>query len=389
MRRCFTLMSAAALLSFMATSHANGIANGLAKALENATWNLDARLRYEHVDDSVRRNAEALTLRTRLGYRSGDLAGVSLLLEGMDSRPLFGIDDFAPKRPGFAVIADPAKTAVNQALIRYRGLPGVDLSIGRQRLIFDNARHIGNVGWRQNEQTYDGVTLHVEPVPGLRASYAYLDQVNGVAPAGDANVASHLINLRYGGFTAATLTGYGYFLDDEDTDVSSDTAGVRFTGSRDVEPVTLGYGAEFARQESGSFDAHYWMLQVSGRIEGVTLELTREVLGSDGGQYGFQTPLATKHGFNGWADQFLTTPDDGLRDTVVTLELPVAGAEFSARHHWFEADRGGRRYGRELNLELTRSFGAHITLGLKYARYRARSFSSNTDKGWIWAQLSI
>ena len=32
------------------------------------------------------------------------------------------------------------------------------------------------------------------------------------------------------------------------------------------------------------------------------------------GTVALQTPLATLHAFNGWADKFLSTPANGLRD---------------------------------------------------------------------------
>src|SRR3546814_12023345 len=44
-----------------------------------------------------------------------------------------------------------------------------------------------------------------------------------------------------------------------------------------------------------------------------------EVLGSDAGVFAFQTPLATLHKFQGWADLFLTTPSAGVRDLNFTL----------------------------------------------------------------------
>ena len=44
-----------------------------------------------------------------------------------------------------------------------------------------------------------------------------------------------------------------------------------------------------------------------------------EVLGADDGAAltSFQTPLATLHKFQGWADKFLTTPPNGIREGAV------------------------------------------------------------------------
>ncbi|TVS14187.1 MAG: hypothetical protein EA417_15550 [Gammaproteobacteria bacterium] len=97
----------AALVLLAATVASPAGASDFDRALETANWHLESRLRYEHVDDDVLANAEALTLGTRFGYESGSYQGFSVLAELIDVRTLFGINDLAPRRPGFAVIADP------------------------------------------------------------------------------------------------------------------------------------------------------------------------------------------------------------------------------------------------------------------------------------------
>src|SRR5690606_19960008 len=91
----------------------------------------------------------------------------------------------------------------------------------------------------------------------------------------------------------------------------------------------------------------------------------REVLGADGGAAltSFQTPLSTAFKFNGWADKFLTTPPDGLRDLYATagyaraLKGPVKSISLQATWHHFESDRLVRDYGDEWNLLATAKVG--------------------------------
>ena len=108
-----------------------------------------------------------------------------------------------------------------------------------------------------------------------------------------------------------------------------DTYGIRFSGSTQAGDTKLLYSAEFASQSSESvssnFDADYLMLEAGAVFKGVTAKVGYEELGSDNGAYGFSTPLATLHKFNGWADQFLGTPAQGLVDTSVTLAGKLAG----------------------------------------------------------------
>jgi len=74
------------------------------------------RLRYESVDqDNAAADAEALTLRSRLGYTTGEYKGFSATMEGEDVRIVGGVDDYTVGPTGFnsgvySVIADPETT---------------------------------------------------------------------------------------------------------------------------------------------------------------------------------------------------------------------------------------------------------------------------------------
>ena len=117
----------------------------------------DFRLRYEQNDtDNNVKTADALTLRSRLGFETAPVAGINFLIEGTNTSAL--VDDYAPETAGYNKIADPTDTALNRIQLAYNQ-DGISAIIGRQRIIFDNARMVGNVGWRQQEQTYDAVKL--------------------------------------------------------------------------------------------------------------------------------------------------------------------------------------------------------------------------------------
>ena len=74
-----------------------------------------------------------------------------------------------------------------------------------------------------------------------------------------------------------------------------------------------------------------------------------ELLGSDNG-VGFNTPLATKHKFNGWADKFLGTPGEGLEDIYLTAKGKAYGVKWVATYHDFSSDVDGIDFGSELKL---------------------------------------
>src|SRR5690606_27715787 len=118
----------------------------------------DARLRYESVDqDGLPENANALTLRTRLGYETPDWHGLKLLVEGENVTAL--VEDYNSSTNGklrYPVVPDPETTELNRLQISFTGDKG-EAVVGRQRIILVNARFVGNVGFRQNEQTFDAV----------------------------------------------------------------------------------------------------------------------------------------------------------------------------------------------------------------------------------------
>ena len=65
------------------------------------------------------------------------------------------------------------------------------------------------------------------------------------------------------------------------------------------------------------------------------------------------------HRLNGIADQFLTTPDDGLRDISISAGYKLRNigifedVRAKARYHWFESDAFNRNFGQEIDIGLS------------------------------------
>ncbi len=371
-------------------------------ALSGGTVNVDFRLRHEHVDqDTDLKDADALTLRTRLGYTTGEFHHFSAVLEFEDSRDL-GVDDYndgTGSNPRYSVVADPETTELDQLYLQFRRW-GAVTRLGRQVITLDNHRFIGDVGWRQDRQTFDAFSLAWKLRDHLSLTYAYIDKRNRIfADDRDLKAKDHLFNV--GCETPfGTLTGYGYFLEeDEGVRNDIDSYGIRFNGSFDMGGSKALYTAEFSLQDketdTADFDAHYYLLEAGAVVHGITLKAGYEVLGSDNGKYGFSTPLATLHKFNGWADRFLTTPAQGLADLYISLGGELFGGKWKAIYHDFkaeDADRGVNDLGREINLSYSIKFLKHYDTGIKYAAYSAgdpASGTTDTDKLWIWFGASF
>lgn len=354
--------------------------------------NVELRLRYEHVDaDDALRDADAVTLRSLLGYTTQTWQGFSAYAEMENVSALH--DDYAPERPGYALVLDPTDSELNRWGLRYSGLPGLTATLGRQRLVFDNARWVGNAIWRQNEQTFDGLSLQYAPLSTLMLSYAYIGNVNTVAFT-DIDLDGHLFNARWSVLPALSLSAYAYLLDYMlATATDFDTYGLRADGACALgAALRLLYTAEYAAQRSqtasAGFDTDYRFVEAGLAFRPLTLRLGYEQLGSDHGAAALQTPLATKHLFNGWADLFLQTPAGGLDDLYIGMSGKLGRTQLQASYHDFRAvaaQSAVEHYGDEVDVAASMPLAHGLSGLLKLAHYDADQFGVDTDK--FWAQL--
>jgi hypothetical protein len=358
----------------------------------------DARLRKELVDDaSINKNADANTLRLRFGYRTPVNNGWRALIE-LENTQHIGGEKFNSTANGlsrYPVVADPDNSELNQAYVQYAPSDTSRLIIGRQRLQIDNQRFFGNSGWRQNEQTFDAVDGQHKFANGLTLRYDYLGRVQRVFGDDNPNrnlarwdLNAHLLNANFG-FKNGALVGYGHFIDNQSLPTTSHrNLGLRYTGKGQInDRLAWLAGAEFAKQDdyahgSANIDAHYALLEGGFALRGHTVKAGFEQL-SGNGRYGFATPFATLHAFNGWADRFLTTPVDGLQDSYVGWSHPWQKFTANAAWHEFDAQRGTARYGHELDASFSWAFAPHWNALIKFANFRAKAYAGNLDKTWF------
>ena len=370
------------------------------------TFNL--RYRFEHVDQDGIETANGDPIRLRLGYMTPEFSGFQAFAEFEGNTPVFA-DDYNDKTNGktdYAVIADPSEGELNQAWLSFDTISDTVIKAGRQRILLDNQRFVGAVGWRQMEQTFDAAKLINVSVDNFTANATYIWNVRTILSK-NVNMGSPLVNLKYSFQGVGTVTGYGYWLDYSDPDdsgpfayaFSTQTLGLRFNGKTAMNNnLKLLYTAEYATQsdfqdnpENYTADYYHFMggltIPNTGSIlTNITGKIAYEVLGSDK-NVSFKTPLGTNHGFNGWADLFLTAPGGGLRDTYGVLSSSVAGVKVDLIYHDFQADTGGSDYGTEFDAMLTKKIGTHYTVQAAYANYNADKYKTDTEK--LWLQVTI
>jgi hypothetical protein len=373
----------------------------------------DFRLRWENIDqDGFGRDADAVTLRGRAGVEltSGDW---SLLAEGEATAALLErYDSGLNRKNGYPIVADPQNVELNRLQLQYRGLKKVLVTVGRQRINLDDQRFVGSVGWRQNEQTFDAVRLEYGDPEGIKADVTYSWSVRTIWGIDGRDVRQQAVRGNNVFATIShptpvgTLSGFAFIVDQDEADVqsfrlSSQTYGFRLAGSRQLSArAKLGYALSYASQSDhhrnpNDYRADYWLADVGLEWGPAKFGLGHERLGADEGVplASFQTPLATLHKFQGWADRFLTTPPNGIRDWYgsagygwkKTMGLDAINATLV--YHRFNSDRLGLHYGNEWNALASAKKG-RWTATAKFAAYNADDFATDTRKFWLqleWA----
>lgn len=389
-----------------ATTVAAEDGDNFSTALTSGDLSFGVRARYEQVSqDGFDEDAQATTTRLRLNYKTGDWKNWSAFVE-FDHVFNVLVTDYnsgggtSPGKGEYPVIADPEGTDLNQLYVDFSSNPAWKWRLGRQRILLDNQRFVGGVGWRQNEQTYDAFSLTTTAAKRTTLFYSYIGQVRRIfgesVPAGHSNVDTHLLNAKIKFNDNWSLTPYVYLIDDKDALANStSTFGARLNATLPVGESKIELLGEFATQSDAGdapvgFDADYMHLTATwAGAKGLSLGVGYESLGgsSDPGE-AFRTPLATLHAFNGWADLFLATPDAGLNDSYAMIKFALGKWSLAGVLHDFTAETGNSDYGSEVDLSAARKLGDRYGILLKAALFSADSSSALPDTDKIWIMLT-
>lgn len=377
---------------------------------------MDLNYRWENVDQDRGlgnpKTANANTARLRLGLLSPIFHGLQAYAE---YEGLYALqEDYNSTRNGrtqYSVIADPDASELNQFWLSYQGIPDTLVKVGRQRIKMDDDRFIGNVGWRQMEMTYDSVLFSYKSsaIFGLSVDAGYIDSVRTIFSTKD-SMNSPILNVNYKVGDWGNLIGYGYWLDYREPEnfwKSSQSYGLRFDGKspKFFDTVNAVYTAEWSTQaDYADNPSHYqadrinlmagasaFNLTLSGALEQLNGSGYSSTVRNNTTAKAFQTPLGTNHAFQGWADLFLVTPGDGIRDVFATASYKIMNDSLiiTGVYHDFSDDTGAVQYGKEWDFSILKKFGKHYSLLAKYANYNADTFGTDTQKIWLQANVSF
>ncbi len=377
---------------------------------------LELRPRYEHVDskNATKKPADALTLRTRVGLNFKGLFSIDGLKTYIEATNVshFGlINDYnstsakgGNNRTQYDTVIDPPITRFTQAYISY-DYKLATFGFGRRRLVLDNARFVGDVGWRQMLQTFGVADITAKYMDG-RFYIAYVFERNGIkdelsTDTIDKGRKSLLFHASYKFAPPLNVTAYAYLLN-----TLHDTYGVRLTGKYTQSDVKLDYVLETATQQDatleddsfktsasdGNADSYFFDGEIGAKYRGIIVRGGYEVFGDANGDAttGFATPWATLHKFEGWADALLGKAANGDAKGFTDLNGTIGYADpkigkILLVYHKFESKEGSLDYGDEIDLLFARKFK-----GIKYVAKAAfynngDDFGTDTTKFWLMA----
>lgn len=370
-------------------------------------FSLDVRTRYQNTTQSERPDGEALTSRFQLAGEI-DLTQDTIFLAEVEGNIALvdNFNDGTRNGTGLPFIPDPDGFEMNRLAIVSEAIDGVRVTAGRQRIALDDWRFIGAFPFRQNDQTFDAIRFETSSLGPGTLDVGYIGRV--LRPLGDDNPGGRFTgDSIFANYNLATplgrLTAYHYRLDIETGPqgpnrhiFSNRVTGGRLFGRRHWQDFGLVWDFAYARQvdhedNPNDFETDYWLAELTLEPGSSGVTLRAETLGS-GDNQGFQTPLGSLHRFQGLSDQFLRTPDTGVRDVSLLARHDFSrvgifdSVRVFARHHWFRADANTAKFGTEWNTSISGQY-KDVVLSLEYADYAADTFSVDTRSVFLTTQL--
>ena len=369
---------------------------------------LNLRPRYEYVDLATKpENAKAFTLRSLVGWETKPYKGIGITVQAINVAHItddFNDDPTKNAASRYPLVADPDDTDFNQVYLDYTGLPNTRFRLGKQSIKLDNVRFMGNVEFRQVMQVFNGITVENKSIPNTEIYVAHLERVKSIFGL-QRQAKIEILHGAYKFTPNDTLIAYAYFQDDPKlagaaanvTDLSNRVIGIRADGGHPFgEKFKLLYTAEYAKQNAyadgdDKIDADYLRMGIGPKWGDWFVRIDYEKLASNNGDYAFQTPLGTNHLFQGWADHFLTTPRQGIKDTFLTAGGKIGKATLIVEYHRYKSDTGGINFGDELDFSVAYPFTKQLSGKIEYAGFQEKDILAGAarkpDLTKIWVTL--
>jgi len=291
---------------------------------------------------------------------------------------------------------DPDVSDFNQYYVSYNAYD-TTIKYGRQQINLGafpdegGQAIVGGVAWRQNEQTFDAVSIKSTYFDDFTIFASYSDQANIIFADTNEDAVNHegefvFVNVDYTGFDFPITA---YYVD------NSYESGPLLNGTpiedlRDGNTFGLhtkigGLYLEGAVQNGDEY-AH---IAYSTKVGKHSLRAGLEQLNG-----GFSTPFSTAHKFGGWADAILGQRVNGTGNGTSDFYLKYAtklpfGVVFKAHGHYFTDDTYSQTVGSELDLLLVKQITAGVKGIFKFADFDGAGSAPLADREIYTAEINF
>jgi len=346
---------------------------------------------FSDLDDAAGNDeAQALIARTRISYKTANMEGFDAFIQGQYVAPIS--DHYAPESAGYDTVADPENFRLHQVYLAYTSDEWY-ARVGSQEIILDNARLIGNVGWRLNAQSFNAGLVKNNSIEDLTLLYAYADSFNDILGNLNHNRQYHLLNAEYKLNDSNKASCFAY-LQRNDGASDIDTFGARLWGKY----KNLSHDVMLASQRDAYYGSVFGKMALDPVDAGLGVEY---ISGGNDSRDQFQTLNGTAHKFNGWADQFLGTGGGlpgGLIDFYGQVSGKIEELKLMGVYHWFNTadDAVGfdGDYGQEIDLLAKYPVCKNFSVLAKAAHYikgdnHAANFTNDETVFWLRGTLTF
>lgn len=403
------------------------------------------RPRYEYADQGLQQGAAGqpageskshVTMQTRINVKATVDEDVSAFIQIQDVRTWGGeIPTGAPPSITQTGTGFQGNLDLHQAFFTLKNTmdSGIALKIGRQEMVYDEARLIGNIGWIQQAQSFDAVRADVKTGDiGWTAFYAQTtakdthptlsNSLGGPANTFESSFSGLRATYSLGG--KDRITPYAYYAFNPTrsgngvVDPTPDQAlNILYTGlyvSKHIGDFRLRFDGAYQsgdKDAATTFGAYMLTAAVSTKLdiaEGAKVALWADYLSgdsngaADGKIKTFTTPYATNHKFYGHMDKFLNIPAHGLIDLVFKGSVKATPKlRFQLHAHMFRADKStatltDKDLGSEIDLDLSYALATNTKLRIGYSHYfkggaqnGATTGNTTLNSNWAWAQMQM
>jgi hypothetical protein len=307
----------------------------------------------------------------------------------------------------------------------------IALKIGRQEMVYDGARLIGNIGWIQQAQSFDAVRADTKLGDlGLTAFYAQTTAKETHPTLGGTIAQSgNMFESSFSGLRATwslggkdRITPYAYYALNPTrggaaTNAPNQALNILYTGlyvSKHFGDFKLRLDGAYQsgdKDHTTTFGAYMLTAAVSTKLdiaEGANVGLWVDYLSgdsngaADGKIKTFTTPYATNHKFYGHMDYFLNNPPHGLIDYVFKASIKATPKlRFQFHAHKFQADKStaaltDKDLGAEIDLDLSYAIATNTKLRIGYSHFfkggaQNGGVTGNTtvNGDWAWMMMQM